>query len=107
MVGREDVDPPDIAAVAIVLRTHIINLIITERHPIDRDVITTLPVGIILPWASSIIFYRGEIGRQTHPHSELRYQRDVGRRRAIVGFDLYISGSVDAVSQVIVSTYRQ
>ena len=66
-----NLEPTDIAAVAIVLRMDILSFVILERRFVDANQGRTLTIGVILPGATAIVAYLGEVGRQAHPHAEL------------------------------------
>ena len=69
------------------------------------NVISQFAVRIILPRTATVILHLVEIGCQAHSHTKLRYQRNICLRWTIVGFNLYISYRVDAITKFVISTY--
>ena len=81
-------EPTDVGATSVVLGMDILRFKLTQRHLIAPKERTALAVGIIFPRASTVILDVGEIGRNTHTHSELRHYGFVGACRLVVDINL-------------------
>ena len=66
-----------------------------------------LAVRIVLPRTSTIVFNRGIVGRQSHPHTKLRYQRNIGGCRLVVHVDHNPSISLEMIGQGQIGPHRQ